>query len=1039
MAYAKNNFRLVSSSPFISCGLFTLFAAFSAVFASYTNETDRQALVDIKNQIQGDPFQALSSWNDSVHFCNWNGVICGQKHQRVTVLNISALKLVGSLSPSIGNLSFLKEINIQDNFFQGLIPEEIGRLFRIQYLRFANNSFEGGFPQNLTLCLELQIIDFRGNKLKGELPDDLGRLSKLYALSLSRNNFSGNIPPSLGNISSLQILSISRNNLTGDFPSELGQLFNLKTLELSSNKLSGRVPHQLYNISSIQIISITNNLLTGSFPPTLGLTLPKLTSFLADLNNFYGSIPPTLANASGLIKISIGDNWLTGPIPLNLGSLQQLQVLHFGHNPLGTDRANHISFISTLTNCTNLQILSLSRIWIGGVIPNAIGNLSTKLTSLWLNDNHITGNLPVEIGNLVSLEYLDLRNNTLSGNIPDSIGKLTKLQELYPSENYFTGEIPPSIGNISGLQILVLEQNMLTGSLPISLSNCSNLQQLILSQNLLTGSLPRQIFSLSSLTLGLLLAKNQFTGSLPSEVGNLKSLVSLDISENRLSGEIPISIGGCEMLQFLRLEDNSLGGAIPSSLGQLKSIQVMDLSSNNFSGQIPASLGKLNLLRNLNLSFNMLDGEVPKDGVFTNISIFSVTGNENLCGGVEALNLTKCHKAPGKQKKLSTPVIVVLAISIPVAVLSIIACFYVIFRIRSSKPPPPCSSVSEKQSLKVTYAQIFHSTNGFSSENLIGEGKYGCVYKGILEPEERLIAVKVLKLQQHGAHKSFLAECEALRNIRHRNLVKIITSCSSLDFKGNDFKALLFEYVPNGSLETWIHPNSPEHHYLKKLNLFQRLNIAIDIASALDYLHNHCETPIIHCDLKPSNILLGDDHCALVSDFGLAKILSAVDGKFYHRHSSSTGIRGTVGYVAPEYGMGGEVSAQGDIYSYGILLLEMFTGKRPTHSMFTESFSLHSYARRALPHQVLEIVDPQIFLEEEENKGEKVNQTRKGNRASIEECCKSVLSIGVSCSAEIQKERMDIRDVISELSSIKNEFLSLEKGTKDREVEKYGE
>lgn len=886
------------SSSLVCCGLFHLVTASVTVFAAYTNETDKQALLDIKNQIRGDPFGVLSSWNDSVHFCNWDGVTCGNRHQRVTVLNISALKLVGSLSPSIGNLTFLEEIRISDNFFHGLIPAETGRLFRLQYLRFANNSFEGGLPQNLTRCSELKILDLRGNKLQGRIPEDLSSLSKLYVLSLSRNNFSGNIPPSLGNISSLQILSILRNNLTGNFPTELSQLLNLNTLELSSNKLSGKVPDQFYNLSSIQVLSVTNNLLNGTFPATLGLTMPKLASFLADLNQFHGSIPPTLANASGLVKISIGDNSLTGPIPLNLGSLRGLQVLHFVHNPLGNDRANDISFISTLTNCTELQVLSLSRIWIRGVLPSAVGNLSDKLTSLWLNDNHISGVLPVGIANLVGLGYLDLRNNSLSGNIPDSVGRLTNLQELYPSENNFTGNIPPSLGNISGLQILVLEKNMLTGSIPVSLSNCTDLQGLTLSQNQLSGAIPKEIFSLSSLTVGLILSQNKFTGSLPTEIENLRSLVSLDVSENGLTGEIPITIGGCEMLELLQLQDNSFRGTIPSSLGQLRSIELMDLSRNNFSGNIPASLEKLNFLRRLNLSFNMLEGKVPEDGVFTTTSSFSIVGNKKLCGGIEALNLPKCQESSRKHRKQSKSVIIVLAISIPVALFSIIACVYAVHRIRRPRLPTSTSASGEEH-LKITYAQIFDSTNGFSSENLIGEGKYGSVYKGILGHDMRVVAVKVLKLQQRGAHKSFLAECEALRNIRHRNLVKVITSCSSVDFKGNDFKALLFEYVPNGSLDTWLHQNSPEHQDLKKLNLLQRLNIAIDIASALDYLHNHCETQIIHCDLKPSNILIGDDHHALVSDFGLAKILAVADSKSNHKNSSSIGIRGTVGYVAP--------------------------------------------------------------------------------------------------------------------------------------------
>ncbi|XP_059639136.1 probable LRR receptor-like serine/threonine-protein kinase At3g47570 [Cornus florida] len=190
----------------------------------------------------------------------------------------------------------------------------------------------------------------------------------------------------------------------------------------------------------------------------------------------------------------------------------------------------------------------------------------------------------------------------------------------------------------------------------------------------------------------------------------------------------------------------------------------------------------------------------------------------------------------------------------------------------------------------LTYAEHLEAKNGLSSTDLIGEGRYHSVYKGMLNSGEQVVAVKVLNLQQHGANKSFLAECEALRNIRHRNLLKIITSCASIDFKGNDFKALVFELMPNWSLESWLHPTLFEQDDLSSsvlpdsmsLNLIQRLNIAIDVASALDYLHHHCETTMIHCDLKPSNVLLDSELCAHVGDFGLARFLIATKDKSDH-------------------------------------------------------------------------------------------------------------------------------------------------------------
>ncbi|KAL9459405.1 hypothetical protein AB3S75_002746 [Citrus x aurantiifolia] len=280
------------------------------------------------------------------------------------------------------------------------------------------------------------------------------------------------------------------------------------------------------------------------------------------------------------------------------------------------------------------------------------------------------------------------------------------------------------------------------------------------------------------------------------------------------------------------------------------------------------------------------------------------------------------------------------------------------------------------------------------------------------------VAVKVMNLNQKGATKSFVAECEALRNIRHRNLIKIITICSSIDIKGADFKAIVYEYMQCGSLEDWLHPANDE---VGNLNLILRLNIVIEVACVIEYLHHHCQQPIVHGDLKPSNVLLDHDMVAHVSDFGLARFLP--DHSFLiapEGQSSSIGMKGTVGYIAPEYGMGGDLSMTGDVYSFGILLLEMFTRRRPTDNMFNDGLTLHGYAKMALPKKVMGIVDPSLLMEA---RGPNSTRSHENEIIRIEECLVAVVRTGVACTMESPSERMQMTEVVTKLCAVRDIFI----------------
>ncbi|KAM5555358.1 hypothetical protein ABKV19_023322 [Rosa sericea] len=945
--------------------------------------------------------------------------------QRVTKLQLRSVALVGSISQHIGNLSFIRVLNLKNNSFTHQIPPQIGHLRRLQVLFLNNNSLTGTIPANISNCFKLTVLNLGKNLLAGKIPPQLSSLSKLEFFNLQVNNLSGEIPHSLGNLSSLEIFGSTFNSLEGSIPSSLCQLKKLTTLDLGENRLSGIIPSCIYNLSGIINFEVTGNQIQGSLPSNLSDAFPKLQKFSVADNQFTGAIPSSISKATNLVSFQCPSNKLSGQVP-NLRNLHKLVRFNVYDNNLGSSKDGDLSFVSELINATQLTALDFSENNFGGTLPTSISNLSINLRSLVIGENHLHGSIPTGLGNLVNLQALGMEENSFTGSIPTNIGQLSRLGQLFLNNNQLSGSIPSSLGNLTLLTLLQLQENNIEGSIPSSLGKCHWLNGLVLSGNNLNGTIPPQVFGLSSLSIVLALDRNQFTGSLPMEVGKLKNLGVLDVSNNLLSGELPSSLGSCNLLEFLHLQGNLFNGPIPSSMQELRGIRDLDLSRNNFSGDIPQFFERFGNLENLNLSFNQFWGAVPTGGVFKNASATSVAGNARLCGGMASLRLPLCKLNESKGVGLSRRMKLMISLVSGFSLLGVVVVLS-LFLLGKKRKETNLSTLGNSV-LQVSYATLLRATNGFSSANLIGVGAFGSVYKGILADDRVVVAVKVLNMLHRGASKSFMAECEALRNIRHRNLVKILTACSSIDFGGNDFKALVYEFMDNGSLEEWLHPSSGTGEVTeapKILSLIQRLNIAIDVASALDYLHNHCETPIVHCDLKPSNVLLDGDLTGHVSDFGLSRFLSEPSRSVSGNQSSSIGIRGSIGYAAPEYGMGSEVSTYGDVYSFGILLFEMFTGKRPTDHMFSDSLNLHNYVKTALPELVLEISESLVLQEGTTNVAEAHRHSRLSVRAQkIEECLTLILGIGIACSVESPTNRKDISDVASELQSIRRNLLN---------------
>lgn len=609
------------------------------------------------------------------------------------------------------------------------------------------------------------------------------------------------------------------------------------------------------------------NYLSGNLTPVAGFFLPNLVELHLLGNELQGTIPSFISNASKLTVLDLTDNFFTGTIPNSIGNLRNLQKLELANNNLTSES----SFFSSLTDNRHLRRIVLSGNPLGFILPMSIGNLSTSLEHLLVSDCKLKGRIPAEVGNLSSLIDLRLGKNGLTGVIPSAIGRLEKLQGLHIQSNRLQGTIPYDICRLSSLVELFLGGNELSGSIPECLGNLKTLRNISLGLNKLTSMIPSSLWTLQDI-LAINVSSNSLQGSLPFEIANLKVVIEIDLSKNQLSGNIPKGISAVRDLVYLSLAENKLQGSIPD-FSSSASLEFLDLSSNSLSGVIPMFLEKHIYLKYFNVSYNELEGEIPCGGPFSGFTAQSYVRNKALCGAAR-LQVPPCKNATCKETQrtfLHGPIIVLLQIIGSICMLLLILVLVKWYRHKSMIAPPT-------KRRTILYLEIALATDGFSESNLLGSGGFASVYKGTMK-EEKIVAIKVFNMHMERALRSFQDESKLLSITDHPNIVKLINIC-----RDDDLKALVLEYMPNSTLDKWLYT----HNYF--LNLLQRLDILIEVASAMVYLHARL---VVHCDLKPSNVLLGEGMVARVSDFSCAKILDKLDA------SVQTSTLATVGYMAP--------------------------------------------------------------------------------------------------------------------------------------------
>ncbi|GAB2270042.1 hypothetical protein Dimus_004955 [Dionaea muscipula] len=1001
---------------------------YGEIFTNFSGLTELSSLDLSQNTLTGQIPSDLNNCKNLKYLNLSHNLIEGELNlnglNSLETLDVSLNRIqgdIGSTFPAV--CSQLKIANISSNNFTGQIDRSFDECLNLQYLDVSENNFTGQLWPRLSrldmFCASdnrfsglispslfsgdcsLQILDLSGNQFYGGFPAEISNCRSLNVLNLWGNKFSGQIPASLGAISSLEALILGSNNFSRDIPRSLLNCSNLALLDLSNNGLRGDIPHILGEFTQLVSLVLHKNSFTGGIVSSGILNLPHIARLDLSFNNFSGPLPVGISKMTSMLFLVLAYNQFSGPIPHEYGSIPRLQALDLSFNSLS------------------------------GQIPSTLGNL-TSLLWLMLASNSLTGQIPPELGNCSSLLWLNLANNQLNGTIPPELTKVGS----NPLPTFLWNQRDPQKFHGAG-ECLTLMRWIPADYPPFSFvytlltrKSCRSLwDQILKGHGLFPVCLPGTTARTLQISGYLQLSGNKLSGQIPSQIGQMQNFTMLHIGSNRFDGPLPPDIGDLPLV-VLNVSNNSFSSEIPWQIGKLSCLEILDLSYNNFSGTFPVSLNSLSEVSKFNVSFNpLLTGMVPSTGQLATFDRDSFLGDPDLILSAFPTSSNGTQPSWGKCKKAlrltSFLIFLIVAFAIIIfAVLSVIICM--VFRARGSEPGrrlnkgefqdeyassgsnassslwlPDTVEVIRLDKTAFTHADILKATCNFSEDRVIGRGGFGTVYKGVL-PDGRAVAVK--KLQRGGieGEREFLAEMEVLSGNRvdcpHPNLVTLYGWC--LD--GSE-KILVYEFMEGGTLEDLI----PD---VASLTWRRRLDIAIDVAHALLFLHHECYPAIVHRDVKASNVLLDRNGKARVTDFGLARIFDAGD-----THVSTT-VAGTVGYVAPEYGQTWQATTKGDVYSFGVLVMELATGRR---ALDGGEECLVEWARRVImgnEHQGLALSTIQGLI------------VGSGSSEGAEELFQ-MLQVGIKCTAEAPQARPNMKEVLSMLLYISGSLGDVSSGS----------
>ncbi|KAJ6794717.1 receptor-like protein kinase 5 [Iris pallida] len=971
------------------------------------NDIERQTLLQIK-KAWGDP-PALTSWNSTstIHHCNWTGIQCGDDAaatvvqgislysqglslpipdlicnlNSLTLLDLSDNNIPGQFPTSLYNCTNLSRLDLSQNYFVGQLPLDIDNMSsQLTYLALSANNFTGGIPfSSIAKLQSIHTLFLDNNLFDGTIAAAAGlaNLSNLQALGLANNPFlPSTIPPALGNLTNLSYLWMTKCNLMGEIPQSFEKLAKLQQLDLAENSLTGTIPRGIWSLANLQYVYLFKNSLVGEIDGPIG--------------------------APGLVRIDVSINGLTGRIPEDFGKLQNLTVLFLYFNRFSGGIPESIGSLPSLTD---LRLFNNS---LTGVLPPQLGKHS-MLWNLEVDDNMLSGELPEDLCANGALASLVVFNNNLTGSIPASLGKCSTLANIQIHRNNFYGEIPSGMWSAVNLTTVIVRDNNLSGTLPDNLP--WNLTRLDIQNNGFSGKLP----SLAGNLAVFLAQNNSFSGGLPSFTG-MSMLESLSVGGNRITGVIPQEIALLRMLTDLSLSYNQLTGEIPPSIGFLPALTSLDLSNNQLTGEIPPTFGNLKL-NFLDLSSNQLSGQVPIQ-LQNQAYGRSFRSNRALCAAANsALDLPRCAstgtQASSREMSPGIRTMLIVLGALFVAVASIFA-FFVARDYKERRGGGQDGHVTSWKLTSFRRLDFDESSilRGLTEENLIGSGGCGKVYRIAVGNHHRAGAavVAVKKIWNSGRkveaklEREFQSEVHILGSIRHANIVQLLCCISSMESK-----LLVYEYMVNGSLDRWLHEErrrtrtrrttggGPSTSAVDEVLLDwpRRLGIAIGAAYGLCYMHHDCSPPIVHRDVKSSNILLDAEFRARIADFGLARILVKQGEAAYNTASA---LAGSFGYMAPECAYTSKVNEKMDVYSFGVVLLELTTG-REAHDGGEHGAGLADWAWRHFQegNKAIDAIDEAM--------------TDPPSSSYLDEIA-NVLKLGLICTGTLPSTRPTMKEVL---------------------------